>query len=131
MTLLVQTARLGYIGDDWLDVSLQGNTRREGGGHRGIGLFFAPSPGLLYPYLSKRKFKRETPALWERYASDYTAEMRSSFRRYRKAWDMLLAFDRVVLLCFCTDSERCHRTVLGRDILPTLGADYAGEVRAA
>jgi len=135
VTVHVFTARLGIRDDDHLDVSLQGNVRRankgEVGGHRGIGLFFAPSPELLYPYLSKRKFNRLTDGDWERYVAAYTEEMRLSYRERRPAWDALLGLPRVVLLCFCTDPERCHRTVLGRDILPKLGVTYCGEIVCA
>ena len=130
MTLACWTARLGYRGDDWLDVSLQGNTRRadagEIGGHRGIGLLFAPSPGLLYPYLSKRRFGKLTRSDSPRYRDAYTDEMRDSYRTYRPAWAALLALESVTLLCFCTDASECHRTVLAA-ILGKLGADVRGE----
>ncbi len=133
--LVVQSARLGYRGADWLDVSLQGNERRvaagEVGGHLGIGMTFAPSPRLLYEFLSKRKWQRLTPEDWPRYREAYTTEMRASFRRYRvlsdSPWHRLMAMPRVVLLCFCTDGNECHRAVLG-GILEKLGATYAGEI---
>lgn len=137
MTLQVQTARMGYRAScDWLDITLQGNMRRlekapdPPGGHRGIGFFFAPSPDILYPYLSKRKFGRETDRDWLQYIADYTREMRGSYARFRPAWDLLLSWERVVLLCMCTDAARCHRTVLGQQILPKLGATYLGEIGA-
>lgn len=44
------------------------------------------------------------------------------------AWRALLARPRVVLACYCADPERCHRTILARDILPKLGATYRGEL---
>ncbi len=132
MTLQVQTARMGYRGPDWLDVTLQANGRRadggEVGGHRGIGLFFAPSPDILYPYLSKRRHGRETDRDWLVDVAQYTVEMRSSYKRFRRAWDELLGWERVVLLCMCKDAARCHRTVLGQQILPKLGANYLGEL---
>ncbi len=134
MALVVATARMGYKADqDWLDVTLQGNERRidknpdEPMGHRRIGFCFAPSPGIVYPYLSERKWGRETPELWVKYVEDYTAEMRQSYKRYRQAWDLLLSWERVVLLCMCTNHERCHRTVLG-GILGKLGATFEGEI---
>jgi uncharacterized protein YeaO (DUF488 family) len=131
--LLVQTARLGYRGAGWLDISLQGNMRRveagEPGGQDGIGVSFAPSPALLYPFLSKRKHKGLTQADWAEYSRLYVLEMRRSYRRDHEAWRKLLERPHVVLLCFCTTPHQCHRTVLARDILPKLGAVYAGEVR--
>lgn len=135
MALTVLTARMGYKSDqDWLDVTLQGNERRidknpdEPLGHRRIGFVFAPSPDIVYPYLSKRRFGHETDALWSKYVEDYKGEMRESYKRYRQCWELLLRWPRVVLLCMCTNHERCHRTILGRDILPKLGATYLGEV---
>ena len=130
MTLACWTARLGYRGDDWLDVSLQGNMRRadagEVGGHQGIGLLFAPSPDLLYPYLSKRRFGKLTPSDWPRYREAYRGEMRAKYREHRDLWQGLLARESVTLLCFCTDVAECHRTVLA-EILGKLGADGRGE----
>jgi len=134
VTLVVYTARMGYKADqDWLDITLQGNERRieqrpqEPMGHRTIGYVFAPSPDILYPYLSARKFNRETDELWAKYVEDYTAEMRRSYRHYRPDWDLLLSWPRAVLLCMCTNPQRCHRTVLG-GILAKLGASFEGEI---
>lgn len=130
MTLHVLTARLGLRDPDYLDVSLQGNLRRGEAGeepHRGIGLFFAPSPALLYPYLSKRRSGQLTDADWAAYSKGYRLEMRTSYRRHHLAWDRLLSWERVVLLCFCTDPERCHRRLLA-GILVQLGAIDCGEV---
>lgn len=135
MTLQVFSARMGYKADsDWLDITLQGNLRRlekepePAGGHRGIGLWFAPSPDILYPYLSKRRFGRETDRDWLQYVADYTREMRQSYVKARPAWDLLLSWGRVVCLCMCTDATRCHRTILAQSILPKLGATYGGEI---
>jgi len=133
--LRVQTAKLGYRGQGWLDVSLKGNKERvaygEPGGQDGIGLAFAPSPTLLYPLIRKRKASggRLSAEDWAGYVTAYTAEMRESYRRRREAWDQLLARRQVVLLCFCKTVHQCHRALLARDILPKLGAVYAGEVR--
>lgn len=116
---------MGLRDPDYLDVSLQGNLRRL---HRGIGRSFAPSPHLLYPFLTKRKSGALTDADWARYVERYAAEMRLSYRERRSAWDELLSWERVVLLCFCTDPERCHRRVLA-GILAKLGATDCGELQ--
>ncbi len=135
MTLQVFTSRMGYKSDaDWLDITLQGNLRRlekqpdPPGGHRGIGLWFAPSPKILYAYLSKRKFGRETDRDWLQYIEDYMREMRASYVKARPAWDLLLSWPRVVVLCMCPEPARCHRTILAQSILPKLGAVYGGEI---
>jgi hypothetical protein len=54
--------------------------------------------------------------------------MEASYVEHRDEWNMLLMCSRAVLLCYCTDPERCHRAVLARDILPRYGAVYGGEV---
>jgi uncharacterized protein YeaO (DUF488 family) len=126
---------MGYKADsDWLDIALQSNMRRvekdEPNGHRGVGFWFCPSPDILYPLLSKRKHGTFTDQDWLQYVKDYTAEMRASYRKARPAWDTLLSWERVVLLCMCVEAARCHRTILGQWILPKLGAEYRGEIAA-
>lgn len=137
MTLGVQTARLGaYRGDDALDV-----TRRSA---TGDALAFAPSWAILRPALADMKRGREQAgfaqnpaddlegrwlqsAAWGRYWRAYLGEMAASYRAQRPAWDALLARPSVVLLCYCTDASHCHRSILAREILPKLGATFAGE----
>ena len=65
-------------------------------------------------------------ATWALYREAYTMEMRESYRANRPAWDALLARESVTLVCYCTDPERCHRTLLA-GILAKLGATDAGE----
>lgn len=130
--LVVNTARMGYRGPDWLDVTRQGNEDRvekgERGGHQGIGLAFAPSWSLVRLFQGKTcKEGRVTDDNWASYVDAYTDEMRVSYRLRRGAWDKLLAMPHVVLLCFCTDAEHCHRRVLA-GILTKLGAHDRGEL---
>lgn len=142
MTLVVRTARVGptrYA--DELNV-----TRATG---EGDGLAFAPSWAILGPALRARREAAEIAAAfarngggsrggcadaeriegeaWAAYVPAYLAEMRRSYRERRRAWVALLARESVTLLCFCVDPARCHRTLLAREILPKLGAAYAGE----
>lgn len=120
----VCTARMGVQDADVVDIT------RTGADHRPqyFGAAFAPSARLLSPFLHRRREGVLTDADWERYVEGYTAEMRASFRVRGASWRELLSRPRVVLACFCTDAERCHRTVLGREILPRLGARYVGEI---
>ena len=136
-SLLVYTARIGAAG---LDI-----TRKSG---RGDALAFAPSWTILRPALDARARAAEASKLWwsclaetdegpailaaawEAYVPAYLAEMRASYRAHRPAWQALFARGKVTLLCYCTDPERCHRTLLARDILPKLGAVYMGEHRS-
>ena len=140
MTLHAFTARVSYRGADRLDI-----TRKSAVGD---GLVFAPSWEILRPALDARRKASELRAkgkaspfyfdgaeaesvesrAWEQYVPAYTAEMRAGYVQHRDAWERLLARDVVTLCCYCADARRCHRTVLARDILPTLGATYAGEL---
>lgn len=117
MTLLVHTARISYAGPDRLDV-----TRKSGDPT------FAPSRRILGPMLRLRFAGLHVDAerAWPKYVADYTAEMRTSYREHRAAWDALLARGSVTLLCYCVDPQHCHRTVLA-EILGKLGATVKGE----
>lgn len=53
---------------------------------------------------------------------------RHGIRSKRPAWENLLARERVVLVCYCLDAERCHRWLLRTRILPALGAVDGGEL---
>lgn len=115
----VYTARLGqYQGADLLDVTRKSAT--------GPALAFAPSWAILRPALAARR-AGDIEAAWPKYVDAYLAEMRQSYRAHREAWDLLLARPLVTLGCYCTDPARCHRTLLARDILTKLGADFRGE----
>jgi hypothetical protein len=149
--LVVQTARIDCDNADRFDI-----TRKSGGP---TGEPFAPSWNTLGPVLKLRKeaeelakkgaaasrsklseeaklawtqgraVEREFQNAWARYIGEYTAEMRVSYRSHRAAWDALLARETVTLVCYCVDATHCHRTILGRDILPKLGAKYLGETQ--
>lgn len=120
VTLNVWTSRITYRGADRLDV-----TRKSAGPE---GLSFAPSWAILRPMLELRRSDDPHAELraWPQYVADYTAEMRTSYRDHRPSWDVLLAKSEVTLLCYCTDADHCHRTVLA-EILGKLGAEVHGE----
>ena len=128
MSLDVWSARVSSRDPDRLDI-----TRKSGGP---AGVIFAPSWRILRPALDRIRIASQMDGpgreameadTWARYVPAYLAEMRASYKADRAAWDALLARPRVVLACYCTDPRRCHRTVLGRDILPRLGATWCGE----
>lgn len=120
--MIVYTARVTYGGADRLDIA------RSSAGPDGLP--FAPSWTILRPMLELRRAEGAMAVAyaWPKYAADYTAEMRRSYREYRPAWNALLARDEVTLVCYCTDPTHCHRTVLG-EILAKLGAEVRGERR--
>lgn len=145
MTLNVYAARIGTRDPDRLDITRKGNDP--------VGVVFAPSETILRAALDLRYLSRDlagatewqcpddglraallaapsriTAAMWALYAPAYVAEMRQSYRRDRGPWDRLLSRQRVVLACYCTDAEHCHRRIFGAVILPKLGAVWCGEL---
>lgn len=156
MTLQVWTSRLSSRDPDALDVTRDTADAARADKRPAPGDAFAPSRALLRRPLAARaqagqlrRDVRELPlflrghaaelhlvaaadleaAAWEAYAPAYRAEMLESYRRRRAEWEALLARPRVVLVCFCTNPERCHRTLLA-GFLGKLGADVRGELRA-
>lgn len=144
-SLLVLSARISYRGPDRLDVTRQ-NTSKANSPEDGR--FLAPSWAILRPALEARKHAErlleETLGIdatarataedwlatsWAVYVREYLAEMRRSYVEHRGAWNALLARPRVVLCCYCTDPEHCHRFILRTRILPALGAVDGGEVK--
>lgn len=129
MTIHVHTARIDYAGPDRLDV-----TRKSADEW---GKSFAPSWATLRPVLDARKIAASmvVPSdylddAWREYVPRFMFEMRKSYRERRADWERLLAMPRVVLCCYCSDRDQCHRTILAREILPKLGAVYCGELTA-
>lgn len=115
----VYTARMGWRGAGALPVTRFVVVDE-------LGKTFAPSPSLLQWALRLRKSGRETAETWAEYERLYIEEMRASYRNSRPGWKKLLAMPEATLLCFCTNPERCHRTILAR-LLVKLGATYEGE----
>jgi len=136
MPLHVYSAR---IRRDLKDPDLLDVTRMTGQ----AGLFLAPSWEILNPAILARRIAKterlagrlreaeaRERAAWETYVPQYRAEMAISFDRNWAQLDALLARPRVVLECYCEDPERCHRTLLRRELLPPLGAIDCGELPA-
>jgi uncharacterized protein YeaO (DUF488 family) len=117
MPLDVWTSRVSTRDVDRFDV-----TRKSGD------LVFAPSWSILGPVLARRRANvPETSEMWRDYAQAYLREMTSSYRENRVRWEAVLARPRVVLTCYCTDPNRCHRTLLAK-VFEKLGAIYRGEL---
>lgn len=113
----VWTARISTRDKDAFNITRKSGARE-----------FAPSWSLLQRMLEIRKSGRvATEEEWRWYMAEYLKEMSRSHQRHRDVWDALLARDRIVLVCYCTDPERCHRKVLAR-ILGSLGANNHGEL---
>lgn len=115
MTLVLYTARVSYGGPDRIDVTRKG------------GSIFGPTWALLNAGRS---------GSWETYAEEYTRQMRQSWRRHRSTWLWLLGRQRAVLCCYCTDAERCHRTLLAGLLVKAgaargIAAEYRGEISVA
>lgn len=120
--MIAHTARMDYVLRDRFDIT------RKNAPYNQYGSVFAPSQELVSFWVSqRRKHAMGRLDAWIKYVEKYTAEMRASYRVNRETWDALLSLDEVTIVCFCEDHNRCHRTVLARDILQKLGASYAGE----
>lgn len=97
------------------------------------GLVFAPSWNILKPFVDARKGAGLSNEMWAQFALKYKAEMRESYKSAaRIIWDEVTkkeegAIRQITLTCYCKMPMQCHRTLLGKDILPTLGAIYCGE----
>jgi hypothetical protein len=132
--LIVHTAIAGFDDADALVISRKHNDKlaEEGyqGGHRGVGRYFSPSAKLQKTRMQQCRFKLEdeTDAQWRKVSDLYTREMRESYRNHPLARTTLLSWQRVVILSRETEAPRALRTVLAQFILPTLGAEYVGEL---
>lgn len=111
--LTIYTDRIDSQDKDKQDVTRKSANR--------FGLNFAPS----WDIITKAK-KDEID--FNTFKLLYVEEMKKSYVENNAAWIFMLMKDRVVLTCYCTDHEKCHRTILARDILPMYGAKYIGEL---
>lgn len=127
--LIVHTSTYQFRGPERLDTTWLGNARvPTEGGHRGIGRAFMPPARLFWPFVQKRRRGQLTDYDWDEYLNAYTAVLRKSYRLQRSAWDTLLGWPVVVLVCFCPDHEQCHRSVLAESLAKTGRATYVGEL---
>lgn len=150
--VIVHSARISYDGPDRLDVTRRAvDQARKRGESPPMGAPWAPSWSLLQPLIEIRhrveerlRRAKETDSIaplvgatedleraWSAYVDGYLAEMRVSYTQCRPAWDNLIQRERVVLVCYCTDAEHCHRYLLRTRILPALGAVDVGELQEA
>lgn len=111
--LTVYTSRIDTIDKDRLDITLKSS--------KGYARSFAPS-STLFSKVKKSEIDFDT------YRKLYINEMKQSYMINSGAWCLLLMSERLVLTCYCLDSENCHRTILAKDILPLYGAKYGGEL---
>jgi uncharacterized protein YeaO (DUF488 family) len=114
----VWTATLRYGGEDRLDIT-------RGSGY-GLGLEFAPSPGLFAEYLANRRrgaFDREAQAY---YLRRYRAEVEATRRARPALWRALCDRRATTLCCYCENPSACHRGALAK-MLTTDGVVYEGE----
>lgn len=133
--LAIYTSRIDYSGEHSLNITRKGNDP--------TGVVFAPSWSILRPVLqglmdAKKladrdlllESRQKEDRAWETYVHEYVHEMRNSYRLNRGIWNKVLSMDQVVLVCYCVNPARCHRTILA-GLLVKCGAQYHGEVRLA
>ena len=90
----------GYRGPNWLDITRAGNSP------------FAPSAPLLSE--AKTRMADDPVEAFAWYTPRYEAEMRQSWKRSRVAWDMLLARNHFIAVCYCPDRAQCHRGLFAK-----------------
>lgn len=137
MTLTIYTARVTYAGPFRLDITRKGNDPIGVAFAPSWGIL-APviearrdiARDFTYE-VDRSEALRHAEAAWLAYVPQYTAEMRVSAgapsRLFgpleraastrgvlprRAAWLDVIERQQVVLVCFCTDAERCHRQLL-------------------
>lgn len=69
---------------------------------------------------------------WEQYKDKYTQMMRKSYKENNNRWLEVLNKDELTLLCYCTDFNRCHRSLLAKMLVKVaktkgMKVDYLGE----
>ena len=117
---------------DRLDITRAGCDRLLRENKPAPGVILAPSAKLVFPALRALKAARsedERTAIWLDYRRAYLEELRRNVAcgigPERLA--ALLSRQRLVLVCFCTDPLRCHRSLAG-GLLAERGAVYRGEM---
>jgi hypothetical protein len=90
----------------------------------------AARPDMTGAVLAKAKAEADAirALAFDFYTPAFIAEMRLSYKKHWRAWRELLLRKHVVLTCYCSDPERCHRFLLRTRILPKLGAVDGGEL---
>jgi uncharacterized protein YeaO (DUF488 family) len=94
----------------------------------------APSWELLRAAKGWRGLHQGAPLSWAVYRGRYLEEMAQSQVEHRPYWLEILRRRSIVLVCYCPDSERCHRSLLA-ELLVSFGevnglrAQYCGETR--
>jgi uncharacterized protein YeaO (DUF488 family) len=119
----IWTARYGFRGPNRLDVT------RKGGSP------LAPSRGLLHAAKGWGLGRAEKAGLgWAVYRERYLEEMAQSQIEHCSYWLEILRRRSIVLVCYCPDPEKCHRSLLA-ELLVSFGAEaglpaqYCGETR--
>lgn len=88
------TARYNYSGEDRYDITAKSGDR-----------VFAPTWQLVQSI-------KNSSITWDEYIVQYTELMRSSYRHNKQYWINLLQQSELTLVCFCNNSDYCHRTLL-------------------
>jgi uncharacterized protein YeaO (DUF488 family) len=107
--LTVYTAQYRYSGNNRLDITVKGQDP--------IGKHFAPTWDMVMGYKNGSVSKKE-----------YIVQYLNILKKVDKSiWENILNRDEVVLVCFCSSKDFCHRKVLAK-VLERKGAIYTGEV---
>lgn len=109
--LNIYTAQYRYPGPHRLDITIKENDP--------IGKIFAPTWDMV---MGHKKTGND-----QEYINKYHKMILDSLTYNKPAWDELLGREYVVLVCFCTVGNFCHRHLLA-DYLSQLGGKKCGEI---
>ena len=132
MPIEIRTAHYATRDRDRLDITRAGCDKAKAAGRPAPGEVLAPSAALVFPTLRALKAAAtdaERGSIWASYRTAYTDEICARWRGGRRAEiEALLERPRIVLVCFCRDPRRCHRTLVA-EILAKIGAGIGAEQR--
>ncbi len=107
--LTVCTSNIKYRGADRIDITAKSGDKD-----------FAPTWGMVMG-LKKGEISREE------YIKNYLEMMKKFRRENPRKWVDLFSMNKVVLVCYCSPGDFCHRILLSQ-ILVEEGAEYKGEI---
>lgn len=117
---VIFTARLSYSGSDRLNITRLGRDP--------VGIVFAPSESILWPFKALKRSRRATRDKWLEYKQAYLAEMRDSQMLWPNIWRQVFWMNpSVTLCCYCENPGACHRVVLAKLVATAVEHSYEGE----
>lgn len=121
--LKIYTSRITYSGPDKLDTTIKSASTD-------IGKLFAPTWEMVTgvkAYYGDNRWPKVKPISGEEYGQCYYQLLRDRYRKHTALFLNLIQQERVVLCCYCTEPEACHRS-LAADILLKIAQHHGVDV---